>query len=296
MKRIYLIVILVLCLGIFIGCDSKFENITNYNIISNYQKDICCANKNHNNRFKKKFGVFLNYGGNLKKLSDYETIVIDAQYIKKKDITAFKAKGHKVYSYINVGSLENFRSYYKKYKKLMLGQYEHWDEEHWIDVSSKSWQKFILDDLSVKLLRKGIDGFFVDNCDVYYVYNNKKIFKGLSVILEGLRAKKKAVILNSGNDFLDKYCEEGGNWKKVITGINQECVFSSINWNDKTFGKAKKEDNKFFRDYIERYGKKGADIYLLEYTNDSRLIKKIKTYCNKNKYFYYITDRLELDA
>ena len=102
-------------------------------------------------------------------------------------------------------------------------------------------------------MKKSIDGFFVDNCDVYYVYPKKKIFKGLSVILEGLKAKGKAVIINSGNDFLDKYCSEGGNWRKIITGINQECVFSSINWDDNTFGEAKKEDQKFFRNYIEKY-------------------------------------------
>lgn len=295
-KRIVLFIMVVICLSVFTGCDKKYDNIAANKISFDYKKNQNHIDKKNKTKFKYKFGVFLNYSGNLKKLSDYETIVIDAQYIKKKDITAFKAKGHKVYSYINVGSLENFRTYYKKYKKLMLGKYEHWDEECWIDVSSKTWQDFILKDLSVKLMKKSIDGFFVDNCDVYYVYPKKKIFKGLSVILEGLKAKGKAVIINSGNDFLDKYCSEGGNWRKIITGINQECVFSSINWDDNTFGEAKKEDQKFFRNYIEKYGKKGVKIYLIEYTKDQKLIKKIKNYCKKKKFNYYIAGRLELDA
>ena len=221
-KRIVLFIMVVICLSVFTGCDKKYDNISVNKLSFDYKKNQNHIDKKNKSKFKNKFGVFLNYNGNLKKLSDYETVVIDAQYIKKKDIAAFKAKGHKVYSYINVGSLENFRTYYKKYKKLMLGKYEHWDEECWIDVSSKTWKNFILKDLSVKLMKKGIDGFFVDNCDVYYVYPQKKIFKGLSVILEGLKSKGKNVIINSGNDFLDKYCSEGGNWRKIITGITQE--------------------------------------------------------------------------
>ena len=83
------------------------------------------------------YGVFLSVEKNLDKLKDYEIVVIDAQHFKKEEIEAFKARGHKVYSYINIGSLENFRSYYKQYKSLKLGKYEHWDEEIWINVEAR---------------------------------------------------------------------------------------------------------------------------------------------------------------
>ena len=46
----------------------------------------------------------------------------------------------KVYTYLNVGSLEDFRDYYKEYEHLTIGAYENWDEEKWIDVSDKDWQ------------------------------------------------------------------------------------------------------------------------------------------------------------
>ena len=38
-------------------------------------------------------------------------------------------KGVKVYTYLNVGSIENFRDYYKKYEYLTIGTYENWEEE-----------------------------------------------------------------------------------------------------------------------------------------------------------------------
>ena len=242
------------------------------------------------------YGVFLSVTDNLPQLADYKLVVIDAQYFSKRDIDNFKAVGHQVYSYINIGSLENFRDYYDDYKSLTLGPYENWDEEYWMDVSKSAWQEFITKDLAPSLLKKDIDGFFVDNCDVYYNFPNKKIKDGLTTIMTALVKTGKPVIINGGDAYLDAYCLNGGSCADVITGINQESVFSSIDWDHKTFGTADPETREYFQSYIESYAAEGADIYILEYTTDPDLIKKIKSYCNTNKFHYYISDSLDLSA
>ena len=241
------------------------------------------------------YGVFLSVEKNIDRLKDYETVVIDAQHFKKEEIEAFKARGHKVYSYINIGSLENFRSYYKEYKDLKLGKYEHWDEEIWINVADQRWQDFMINQMIPQLTAKGIDGFFVDNCDVYYNYQKQEILDGLTNIMKALVSTGKAVLINGGDRYLDAYCKQGGTWSDVITGINQETVFSKIIWNKNEFGTANKEDHKYFLSYIERYAKQGADIYLLEYTKDKKLIKEIEEYCKAKGFGYYVSDSVELD-
>lgn len=245
--------------------------------------------------FKYNYGVFLSVTKNLESLSDYHIVVIDAQYYSKEEIEAFRNKGHQVYSYINIGSLENFRSYYKKFKKLKLGKYENWDEEIWIDVSNTSWQKFITEDIMPKLVGKGIDGFFVDNCDVYYNYPKAKIMNGLTVMMKALVGTGKKVLINGGDMYLDAYCKSGGSWNDVITGINQENVFAKIIWKKNKFGKASAEDHKYFVSYVERYSKLGAEIYLLEYTTDKKLISQIDDYCKTHGFEYYVSDSIELD-
>ena len=145
------------------------------------------------------------------------------------------------------------------------------------------------------MLEKGIDGFFVDNCDVYYVFPTSGILSGLSTIMEALIGTGKKVIINSGDVFLDEYCRKGGSWNDVITGINQESVFSKILWDGDRFSTADEEDTEYFKDYIERYAALGADIYLLEYTTDSKLIGKIEAYCQEKGFSYYISDSIELD-
>ena len=105
------------------------------------------------------YGLFLGLdASDIEKVAEYSMVVIDAQYFTKEDITCLKARGCTVYSYINIGSLENFRDYYDTYSGLTLRDYENWEEEQWIDVSSVAWQEFLVS-LEEELLDKEIDGF-----------------------------------------------------------------------------------------------------------------------------------------
>ena len=83
--------------------------------------------------------------------------------------------------------------------------------------------------------------------------------------------------------------------RDVITGINQETVFSKILWDGDRFGKASREDHAYFTDYVERYAAEGADVYLLEYTRSRSLAAEIREYCRENGFVCYISDSVELD-
>ena len=257
---------------------------------------VCCAGAEKTPAFAYPYGVFLSITENLEQFADYETVVIDAQYYSAEEIAAFRAKGHKLFTYINIGSLEDFRDYYKEYEDLSLGAYEHWEEEVWMDVSQQRWQDLILKEIVPGLLDKQVDGFFVDNCDVYYVYPREEILDGLGVIMQALVATGKDVIINGGDTFLDAWCETKGAWNQVITGISQESVFSTILWDEDKFGTAEPEDHEYFVSYVTRYGAQGAKIYLLEYTTDEELIGEIDRFCNENGYVYYVSDSIELDG
>ena len=253
-----------------------------------------CAGAEEASAFLYPYGVFLGINDNLAQFKDYEIVVIDAQYFSGEEIDSFRSEGHQVYTYLNIGSLEDFRDYYEEYRDLSLGEYEHWEEEVWVDVSQQKWQDLILKELVPELLEKHVDGFFVDNCDVYYEYPEQKILDGLGVIMQELVATGKDVIINSGDCFMDAWCEQGGTWDQVITGINQESVFSSILWDDDKFGRQEEEDHEYFVSYITRYGEMGAKIFLLEYTLDEELVKEIDEFCREHGFIYFVSHTLEL--
>ena len=244
---------------------------------------------------RKPYGVFLNLNKrNVKKLYRYKTVVIDAQFFSKEEILKLKKHKIKVYSYINIGSIEKFRPYYSKFKHLALGHYENWDEERWINVADNSWQNFISNKLAPQLLNKGISGFFVDNCDVYYNYPKKSIYSGLIHLLKALRKKNTPVIINGGDTFVTKYSHSHKNLKPILTGVNQECVFTSIDFKHNTTTSQKPSVRKYFLSYLSKLKRYKVKIYLLEYTKKKSIINKIRAYCKKRKYTYYISPDIEL--
>lgn len=243
---------------------------------------------------KKDYGVFLNVDDSvLDQLGAYETVVIDAQYFKEKDIEMLHENGTIVYTYLNIGSIETFREYYKTYADLAIGDYENWEEEKWVNVADKDWQEF-MDTLAGKLKKKGVDGFFIDNCDVYDYAHKKDIFDGLTVILKKIRAMGKPVVVNGGDIYVTAYQSRYGSAADIMTGVNQESVWSRIDFTTKTFHTQKKTEREYFCQYLQACKADGMDVYLLEYTTDHKLIRRIKKYCRKKKYDYYIADSLEL--
>ena len=142
------------------------------------------------------------------KLNNYEVLVIEPTEYNKDDIKKLHEKNKKIYAYLNIGSLENYRPYYEKFKEKTLSAYDNWEDEYWIDVSDKEWQNLIVDELGKSIADKGFDGFFIDNCDVYYQFPEEKIFEGLCSILSGLRKYHLDPIINGGDTFVSKCIDE----------------------------------------------------------------------------------------
>lgn len=241
------------------------------------------------------YGVFLNAdASSLEQLKKYDLIVIDAQYFTKSDIELLHQNGTRVYTYLNIGSIENFREYYTTYEKLTIGRYENWDEEKWVDVADPDWQKFI-EQLSQELFEKGVDGFFIDNCDVYYYAPRESIFEGLTAILQNIMTFDKAVIINGGDTYVTEYRDRYGTIDHIMTGVNQESVWSAIDFDKGTFYEQTKETRDYYCKYLEACQADGMDVYLLEYTTNKKLIHKIKKYCNEHDFHFYISNSLELE-
>src|SRR5574344_445076 len=73
------------------------------------------------------YGVFLGLDHYENRLSSYKEIVIDVAEWSSSDIQKLKNNGQTIYSYLSIGSLENYRDYYADFKSHVLGPYENWD-------------------------------------------------------------------------------------------------------------------------------------------------------------------------
>ena len=243
---------------------------------------------------KQEYGVFLGMDTkDLHKLKDYKMVILEPSNFSAEQIKEIKERGTKVYGYLNIGSLENFRPYYEQFKKHTMAPYENWEEEYWMDVSNPQWQDFLINDLGQKYSSMGIDGFFLDNTDIYYQYPKDEIYQGLKKILTGLKQYSLPVILNGGDTFVQRSIEEG-KALSLFDGVNQECVFTKIDFAKPAYLSQDKESKAYYEEYLEKAKAAGLSVYLTEYQANSELSQEIERYCKENGFLWYNAESLEL--
>ena len=223
-----------------------------------------------------------------------DTIVIVAQYFSSDEIAKLKADGHTVYTYFNIGSIEDYRDYYKDFEAITLDVYENWEDERWVDVTVKEWQDF-LSAKADELIDKGVDGFFIDNCDVYYHYPKQSFFEGLSTILEDLNNKDTYVLINGGDEYVRAYFDKYGSLDLILDGVNQESVYTAIDWDNDTFTVNSTSDRKYFLAYLDLVMADGKDAYALEYATDEKIKRQAEHLAKSYGYNIYVSDSLELN-
>ena len=228
----------------------------------------------------------------IEKLSDIDLLVIDAEYFSQNDIARLRENGiREIYSYINIGSIESFRSYDTDFEKYTLGAYENWPEEKWIDVSTPEWQACTASRVD-SLVQKGVDGFFVDNTDVYYNYPQECIYDGILTILDYMDHTGGKILINGGDCFVKKYLTTEKN--VLIDGVNQENVFTAYDFSKDVYTKSDQNTREYYTEYLDLAMSHGCTAYTLEYATDPAIRRQAAAYAGKHGYICYISDNIGL--
>lgn len=224
-----------------------------------------------------------------------ELVVIDAQQFSKEQISEIKKTGvSEIWSYIDVGSLETYRDYYGRFEHDSLDSYEGWPDEFWADVSDTEWQDFIIGELASEIAAKGVDGFFVDNADVYYHYQTDEIFEGLVNIFEGLHGYGLTVTVNGGDNFVLRLMDEDKTG--IIDGVCQESVETCVeDYDADLFGLRNEEDRQYFAEYLSKCRTAGLDVMTIEYTRDEDLRQKLEADAAERGERIYVAGSLKLN-
>lgn len=238
----------------------------------------------------------------LQKIGNYRILVIDAWDYSEEEIAALKKQGCKVYSYINVGSLEIWRPWYKNYRSLCLLPYEGWEDESWVNVTDSSWQEHCIN-LAGYYLERGIDGFFLDNIDVTEeLEENAGFEKGdaedaVTAIISGIRSLKDnpfSVIINGGASYLDYEIGKGNPF--ACDGICMESVYTEVTDYESDGSKAvPAADVRKKTEMLNGYLKKGIDVWDIEYTKNRLLAQDIRRKAARNGWSLYIASSYALD-
>jgi cysteinyl-tRNA synthetase len=100
----------------------------------------------------------------------------DAGNFTPEQISQLRAGGqNRVISYLDLGSCENFRSYWSSAPSglvpcgsspAQIGPYAGYPDEVWMNPADDSWQRLVLEHIAPRLAATGVDGFFFDNLEL----------------------------------------------------------------------------------------------------------------------------------
>lgn len=247
------------------------------------------------------YGAFLGRSeNNTKNFGDYKYVSIEFDEYEKNTISALKSQKIECFAYLNIGSLETYRSYYSRFEKYAFLDYENWDDEKWIDITNNEWQEFVIETLATNFKNKGASGVYLDNVDVYSIFReNDKDYLSAATAIKNIITRINdlglKILMNGGAEFIDDMNDKKDSILSSIWAYHQEEVFSLItDYDNNKFGKQNFEDSSYYKLMAKIMKNKGAEIFLLEYTKDQNLVKKIKDFCEANSYHYYCSETVDL--
>ena len=182
--------------------------------------------------------------------SSFRIINLDADpdggNITNAQIVTLQANGqNKVISYLDVGSCENFRSYYDHAPAghascvssgALTTIYDGYPDEKWADLSNAAYQDLLVNYVAQRLADRGVDGFFLDNLEVVEHGPNTNngpcnaaCSQGGLDLVHQLRQRfpdKLIVMQNATSDTTRLGTTNGVAYPSLLDGISHEEVFS----------------------------------------------------------------------
>lgn len=218
-------------------------------------------------------------------------LAIEPEDYTAKEVQALKRAGYTVLAYMSVGSVSDERTYYKQLEPYTLRRLDDWEHERYLDVCEPAVQDWAINQ-GMRFVNAGYDGLWIDNLDVYEEYPSDNAYKGITRILSALYPHGY-IMINGGMEYMLRAIAQKAS---VAHGVTQEEVFSLITdySGSGTFGAQIASESLEYQKYLAKAMGAGMEAYLLEYTRDANVKKKIIDYCTASGAGYYISEDVDL--
>lgn len=230
--------------------------------------------------------VFLCYGKvPVHEIMNYTYVIIEASYYNSAEVAILKQHNQYVLSYISIGEINKYTSFYKKGKAYTIpGKNNIWNS-YYLDIKQKPLQKIILEDINNKINTKGFDGLFLDNVDNYGNYGKQKHLRTYLIsFLKNLRQVYPNIFLmqNAGLDLVN---ETHG----LINSIGIESIITAYDFEQKKYLFRAKNELKTKISLIKKIEKEYTiPFIIIEYMDSKKGKNKILRKMKKFKWDIFI--------
>lgn len=124
--------------------------------------------------------------GNLaRRYAGYDLVVVDGGEATAAQVATLHRAGTVVLAYLDVGTIEPYRSWYAQAKRYRLDYWPAWGEWY-ARVSAPGFRRLIAGRVAPALLAKGFDGLFLDNTDMVETHPGER--SGMVALVRELAA------------------------------------------------------------------------------------------------------------
>ena len=204
-------------------------------------------------------------------LLTYDLCILDAH--AKVDLHPGQALGHRFLAYVSLVELARDSitdADAQKREVPFLGTNEAWSS-HVMDVTSRRWHDFILDDVAAPALTKGYDGLFLDTADTASHPAFKDKARARLAVIDMVRAihrrwPGKPLVINRGFDLLQDLAP-------VLSGVLVESVYQTFDPATKHFQAVTAEGSAWVVSRIREAQALKLPVYAVDYVapGDTRL-------------------------
>jgi polysaccharide biosynthesis protein PelA len=107
-------------------------------------------------------------------LSGYDLVVVDGELTRLASVARLHQAGAVVLGYLSVGTIEPFRSWFRKLRPFELSDRFKQFGEIYADVDAGGFRRAISRRIAPRLLRSGFDGLFLDNTDMVETHKRER--------------------------------------------------------------------------------------------------------------------------
>ena len=156
--------------------------------------------------------------GNLaQRYAGYDLVVVDGQEATRAEVATLHGAGALVLGYLDAGTIEPYRPWFRKAKPYRLDYWKQWGEWY-ANVNAPGYRKLI-GGVAASFERKGLDGLFLDNTDM--IETHPKQAPGMRRLVASLA---KLVHGRGGFLFAQNGADVDGPITRYLDGWNREDV------------------------------------------------------------------------
>lgn len=118
-----------------------------------------------------------------RRYAGYGLVVVDGESATSAQVAALRRDGALVLAYLDAGTIEPYRSWYRQAKPYRLDFWPDWSEWY-AQVAAAGFRRLLVGQVAPAMLSKGFDGLFLDNTDMVETHPAQQ--KGMIALVRAL--------------------------------------------------------------------------------------------------------------